>query len=62
MADDDKTQPERFPVADIMARSGSLFDQPSFVMAGALHGYRNEMITEAEAKKRLDAFLKREVS
>lgn len=53
---------ERFPVAQMIAESGSRFDHPSWEMAGALYGYRNETITETDARKRLDAFLKREVT
>ncbi len=61
MADPTQTDaPERFTIEQIVAESGSRFDQPSWAMAGALHGYRNDTITEKEAQKRLDTFLKRE--
>ena len=64
MAEDTQSEkaPERFTVEDMIARSSARFDQPSYVMVGALHDFHGVTLTEAEAKKRLDAFLKREVT
>lgn len=49
-----------FPVADLLAVAKSRFGVKPEIMAGALHGVTTE-ITLADAKAKLEVFLKRPV-
>lgn len=52
---------QTFPVSDLIARGSDFLGQPSYVVAGALHGCEDE-ITLDDARGRVTAWLEQPVT